>query len=178
MSYYDELTRAMEYLGKNSKSVFLGQAIRYKGTAMTNTLKNINKKKLIEMPVAEEMQLGITNGLLMDGLIPISIYPRMNFLILATNQLVNHLDKINHMTGNFYRSKAIIRTAVGSKKPLDPKIQHVGDFSYGLEKLVKNLNIVRLKKTNQIFKEYKKAIDRKDNISTILIEYADFYNTK
>ena len=31
------------------------------------------------MPVTEEMQLGITNGLLMNDYIPISIYPRMNF---------------------------------------------------------------------------------------------------
>ena len=41
------------------------------------------------------------------------------------------------MTNNFYKSKAIIRTAVGSKKPLDPKSQHVGDFSYALEKMAK-----------------------------------------
>ena len=78
MSYYDELTRAMEYLA-NPKSIFLGQAIRDKGTAMTNNFKKLIKK-LIEMPVTEEMQLGITNGLLMNDYIPISIYPRMVFL--------------------------------------------------------------------------------------------------
>ena len=33
-------------------------------------------------------------------------------------------------------------------------------------------------KKKQIFKEYKKAIDRNDNVSTLLIEYADNYNTK
>ena len=178
MSYYDELKKSMDYLGKNQKSKFLGQAVVNKGTAMTNTFKNVDKKKLIELPVAEEMQMGMTTGLIMQGFIPISVYPRMNFLILAINQLVNHLDKINEMTDNYYSSKAIIRTAVGSKKPLDPKSQHVGDFSYSIEKMAKNINVVRLKEKKQIFKEYKKAIDRNDNVSTLLIEYADYYNTK
>jgi hypothetical protein len=41
-----------------------------------------------------------------------------------------------------------------------------------------NINIVNLKETDQIFKEYKKAYERKDNISTILVEYGDYYNEK
>tara|TARA_Y100000816_G_C26102122_1_gene584446 strand:+ start:959 stop:1495 length:537 start_codon:yes stop_codon:yes gene_type:complete len=178
MSYYNELKKSMDYLGKNPKTKFLGQAVLDKGTAMTNTFNDINKGKLIELPVVEEMQMGITTGLIMQGYIPVSIYPRMNFLLLAINQLVNHLDKLNEMTKNYYKSKAIIRTAVGSKKPLDPKSQHVGDFSYSLKRMAKNLNIVCLKETEQIFPEYKKALNRKDNVSTILIEYADYYNSK
>ena len=46
------------------------------GTAMTNTLVNVDKK--IELPVAE-MQMGMTLGMLMEGFVPISIYPRWNF---------------------------------------------------------------------------------------------------
>ena len=76
---------------------------------MSNTLKNIDKKKLIELPVAEEMQMGMTIGMLMKGFVPVSIYPRWNFLLLSINQLVNHLDKLNEMTNNHYKSKAIIR---------------------------------------------------------------------
>ena len=45
---------------------FSGQAVEYPGTAMTNTLKNV-PKKLIEIPVAEEMQLGISNGLALNN---------------------------------------------------------------------------------------------------------------
>ena len=50
----------MDFLAKDPKTIFLGQAVEYPGTAMSNTLKNVPKKKLIEIPVAEEMQLGIT----------------------------------------------------------------------------------------------------------------------
>ena len=92
MKYADELTKAMDFLAKDPKTIFLGQAVEYPGTAMSNTLKNVPKKKLIEIPVAEEMQLGISNGLALNNFIPISIFPRWNFLLLATNQLINHLD--------------------------------------------------------------------------------------
>jgi hypothetical protein len=41
-----------------------------------------------------------------------------------------------------------------------------------------NINIVRLDNPKKIFIEYKKAIDAKNNISTILVEYGDYYNEK
>ena len=108
MRYFEELKKSMEYMSRSEKTIFIGQAVEVPGTAMSNTLKNINQKKKIELPVAEEMQMGMTIGLLMAGKIPISIYPRWNFLLLAINQLVNHLDKLNIMTYNKYKSKAII----------------------------------------------------------------------
>ena len=93
MKYFDELKRSMDWLGKKNNTIFLGQAVACPGTAMSNTLKDINKKKLIELPVAEEMQMGMSFGMSLDGTIPISIYPRWNFLLCAINQLINHVDK-------------------------------------------------------------------------------------
>ena len=178
MKYFEELKKSMEYLALNPKTRFLGQAVEVPGTAMSNTLKDIKKNKLIELPVAEEMQMGITTGMIMNGLIPVSIYPRWNFLILAINQLVNHLDKLNEMTNNYYKSKAIIRTSIGSERPLHPQSQHVGDFTKPIQMLSKNINVVKLKEPNQIFPAYKKALDREDNVSTMIVEYGDFYNEK
>ena len=37
------------------------------GTAMSNTLKGVDAKRLIELPVAEEMQMGMTTGLALAG---------------------------------------------------------------------------------------------------------------
>ena len=44
MRYFQELSRAMEYLGQQKNTIFIGQAVEVAGTAMSNTLKNINKK--------------------------------------------------------------------------------------------------------------------------------------
>ena len=50
--YFEELTKAMEWLGRQDDTIFLGQAVSVPGTAMSNTLKGINPTKLIELPVA------------------------------------------------------------------------------------------------------------------------------
>ena len=52
MKYFEELKRSMNYLSENKKTVFIGQAVEVPGTAMSNTLKQIDKKKLLELPVA------------------------------------------------------------------------------------------------------------------------------
>ena len=178
MKYFEELKKSMEYMAKSKKTIFIGQAVEVAGTAMSNTLKDINKKQRIELPVAEEMQMGMTIGLLMAGQIPVSIYPRWNFLLLAINQLVNHLDKLNIMTYNKYKSKAIIRTSIGSVRPLHPQFQHVGDFTNPIKKMCKNINIVKLNDPKKIFNEYKKVIDKNNKKSSIMVEYGDYYNEK
>lgn len=177
MKYFDELKKSMNYLSINNKTVFIGQAVTYPGTAMFNSLVDVPKKKKIELPVAEETQMGITIGFMLNKKIPVSIYPRLNFLLCSINQLVNHLDKLKDMTGK-NSSQAIIRTSIGSERPLHPQSQHVGDFTSALKSMCKNINIVKLKNTKDILKEYKLALGRKDNVSTILIEYGDFYNEK
>ena len=135
MKYFDEIKKSMEYLAKRKNAVFLGQAVSVPGTAMFNTLKDINSKKKIELPVAEEMQMGMSLGMALEGYLPITIYPRWNFLLLATNQLVNHLDKISEISNNKIKPQIIIRTAVGSVRPLDPQSQHKGDFSKAFKQM-------------------------------------------
>ncbi len=168
----------MEFLSEDSKSVFIGQAVEVPGTAMFNTLKNIDKDKLIELPVAEEMQMGITVGLALNGNIPISIFPRWNFLLYAINQLVNHLDKVNIMSNNGFKAKAIIRTGIGSQRPLHPQYQHIGDFTEAIKKMCTTIDVIKLNEPEDIFPSYKKALIREDGKSTLLVEYGDYYNEK
>ena len=178
MKYVTELTKSMDFLAKDKRIIFLGQAVAYPGTGMTNTLKNVSKEKLYELPVAEEMQMGLTIGLALNNFVPVSIYPRWNFLLLATNQLVNHLDKIKVMSNGKFKTKAIIRTSVGSERPLHPQYQHVGDFTDSIQKVCKEIEIIRLEEAREILPAYKKALTREDGKSTILVEYGDFYNEK
>ena len=178
MKYFEELKKSMNYLAKNERTIFLGQAVKVPGTAMSNTFKEIKPNKLIELPVAEEMQMGMTNGFAINGLIPVSIFPRWNFLLLAMNQLINHLDKIKLMSNDRYKTKVIIRTGIGSQRPLHPQYQHVGDFTDAVRKMCSNIEIIKLNETKDIFPAYKKALEREDGKSTIVVEYGDYYNEK
>jgi len=178
MKYFEELKKSMNYLAKNNKTIFIGQAVEVPGTAMSNTLTDINPNKLIEMPVAEEMQMGMTTGMALNGNIPVSIFPRWNFLLLAMNQLINHLDKINIMSNGAFNVKTIIRTGIGSERPLHPQHQHTGDFADEVREMCTTLDVIRLKEPHDIFPSYQKALNRNDGRSTILVEYSDYYNEK
>jgi len=178
MKYFDELKRAMTWLGEQENTCFIGQAVECAGTAMTNTLTGVNREKLIEMPVTEDMQMGISIGMAIDGSVPISIFPRWNFLLLATNQLVNHLDKLKIYSHGEYAPKVIIRTSIGSERPIDPQIQHTGDYSDAFKLMLKNVEVNVLNEPEDIFPAFQKAYTRNDGCSTILVEYGDYYNEK
>lgn len=178
MKYKDELTRAMTFLGEDPRTIFLGQAVAYPGTAMTTTLTDVPKEKLVEFPVAEEMQMGVSIGLALSGFVPVTIYPRWNFLLLAINQLVGHLDKLKAMSQGGYAPKVIIRTAVGSERPLHPQHQHVGDFTAAFYLMLTNIEVIRLDRAENVFPAYKKALTRTDGKSTIVVEWGDFYAEK
>ena len=158
--YSDALTKSMNLLASFDKTIFCGQAVAVAGTAMRNTLLEVPEEKLLELPVDEELQMGITNGLAISGYLPVSIFPRWNFLLLATG-----LDGL----------KVIIRTGIGSESPLHPGIQHVGDFTEAFKLLCPNMNVVRLDDPNQVIDEYSLAASREDGVSTILIEWGDKY---
>ena len=50
MKYFDEMCRAMEFLARDERTIFLGQAVGCPGTAMSNTLKNVPSDRLLELP--------------------------------------------------------------------------------------------------------------------------------
>lgn len=174
MTYYDELTRAMQMLGNDPRAIFLGQAVAVPGTGMFNTLKDVPMQKRLELPVAEEMQMGMSIGLALAGRMPISIYPRWNFLLLATNQIVNHLDKLPLYSQGRYKPRVIIRTASASSVPLHPREQHLGNFAEPFRMMCETINIVDLNATEDIVPEYEKAMHREG--STILVEHVDMYD--
>lgn len=173
-TYKEELMKAMNLLAAHPKTIFIGQNTIYGGTSMFWTLQNIPKEKRVELPVFEEVQMGMSIGMALEGYIPISIYPRMDFLICATNQLVNHLDKMHEMSESQFKPVVIIRTAVGSTQPLFPGPQHCQDHTEALRLMCKHVNIVKLEKAEQIFPEYKKALE--SDKPTILVEIPDLYN--
>jgi pyruvate/2-oxoglutarate/acetoin dehydrogenase E1 component len=173
--YQSELKAAMEMLAAEPSTLFLGQAVDYPGTAMTTTLENVPKEKLLEMPVEEDLQMGASIGLALTGKLPISIFPRWNFLLLATNQIVNHLDKLSELTQLLTPPKVIIRTGIGSINPLDPGPQHKGDYTEAFKLLCDKINVIRLDNAEMILPTYEHALKRDDGVSSLIVEWSDKY---
>lgn len=175
MDYGNELRRAMAWLGEKEDTIFLGQSVEYPGTGIFGTLGNVPLGKRREMPVAEDMQLGVSTGLALNGFVPISIFPRWNFLLLATNQLVLHLDKLPIYSNGGYKPKVIIRVAVATPKPLDPQAQHLGNFTDPFRQMLKTVEVIELLGAHEVFNAYKRAYERNDGRSTLIVEHTSRY---
>jgi len=168
--------RSMTELGRKENTLFLGQATLFSGHSISGTLEEVPKDKLIELPVMEEAQMGICTGLSLEGYVPVSIYPRFNFMMLAINQLVNHIDKMKEMTKGKLIPKVIVRVAVGARKPLDGGSQHTQDFTESIKHMLTDTKLVELTEPDQIFPAFEDAYNR--NGSTVLVEWGDFYAEK
>ena len=173
MKYKEELIKSMKWLGEKDNTIFLGQATAFSGHAISGTLSDVPKDKLIELPVMEELQMGMSAGLSLEGFIPISIYPRFNFMMLSINQLVNHIDTMREMTKSQLVPRVITRVAVGAKKPLDGGSQHTQDFTESIKNMLTDTVVVELKEPEQIFSSFQDAYYH--NGSTVLIEWGDYY---
>tara|TARA_A100001515_G_scaffold139778_1_gene134755 strand:+ start:237 stop:770 length:534 start_codon:yes stop_codon:yes gene_type:complete len=176
MKYVDHLIKSMEFLAEDERTVFIGQSVAYSGNSIYNTLKTIPNNRKIETPVFEETQMGLSIGLAMEGYIPVTCYPRFDFLLLAINQLVNHLDKMEEMTEGAYKPRVIIRTSIGAKVPLDGGVQHTQNHTEAFKHLLSNIDVVVLEDKKDIFPAFKKAFEREDSKSTLIIEYGEYYN--
>ncbi len=178
MRYKKELIKSMSFLGKKKDTIFIGQSVLYSGNAIYNTLKTVPIKKKIELPVFEDVQMGMSIGLALNGHSVITCFPRFDFLICAMNQLVNHLDKIRIMSRGEMRPKVIIRTSIGSKNPLNGGPQHTQDYTKEMKQILKEVKVVYLNKPEKIFNSFKKAYEDKNFYSYLFIEHGDFYNDK
>lgn len=151
------MTEAMTWLGQQPDTLFLGQGVAYPGTKMYASFEGVPDEKRIEMPIAEQLQLGISIGLSLENFIPISVFPRINFLLCAMDMLVNHLDKLPLYST--YLPKVIIRTAVGSKEPLDAGPQHTGDCTEAYKMLLKTVRVHQVLHPTNYLSVYQCAYD-------------------
>ncbi len=171
MNYKYELTRAMGMLARHPRTLFVGIATRYGGQAMFPTLEEVPMDRRIEFSVAEDFQMGFCTGLALQGFIPICIFPRFDFLLLAANQLVNHLDKIPLM-GDF-APRVIIRVGIGGTEPLDAGPQHTQDHGDAFRLMLKTVPVFNLRSPEAIMPAYDAALERQG--STVLVERMELY---
>ncbi len=140
-------------------AIFIGQNVEYEGTAMFHDLDGVPMDQRLEFPVAEELQLGFSIGLAMQGFLPISIFPRMDFLLRAMDQLVNHLDKLKEMSCGQFDPKVIIRTRIGGKSPLNAGPQHTQDHTSALCAMLKYVSVFRLTNPKDAVEIYGQALE-------------------
>lgn len=169
-AYRDALRQAMRKLSGFNEALFLGQSLAFGGTAMAGTFDLVQRGKVLEVPVFENTQLGMAIGYALVGGLPICCYPRIDFLLEATSQLVNHLDKFPAMG---LMPKVIVRTAIGDTNPLDPGPQHHGDYAAGFAAMLDRVVVFAPKTPEEVEIAYDSAL--KNIQSSVIVERLDLY---
>lgn len=171
LSYHGALCAAMALCAAEKNAIFLGQGVANAGTSMSSTFDSVPMDRRLEMPVAEDMQMGMAIGMSLAGYLPICVFPRWNFVLCAANQIINHLDRLPLYSD--YKPKVIIRTAVPSVSPFNPGPQHDDDFSLPFHSMLRTVRVVRMRVQADVIEAYQSALKRPE--STILVEYTDRY---
>lgn len=172
MTYKEALTLAMNELARDPKRVFLGYNVKY-GSKANGTLAQVPESQLIETPVAENLMMGLAIGLALEGYKPVVWYERFDFVLNASDAIVNHLDKLKTISRGEYAPSVIIRANVGSSaKPLYTGVTHTQDFSEAFRSLV-SFPVVRLQDRDRVQAEY--AAAARSGGSCMLVEYRDLY---
>jgi pyruvate dehydrogenase E1 component beta subunit len=103
LKYGPAIRAGFAHLLANHKEVFtIGQGLWspwYVGSSMTDLDKEFGVERVIDTPVSELATTGAALGASLCGARPIVIHPRVDFALLAVDQIVNQAAKWNHMFG-------------------------------------------------------------------------------
>lgn len=115
-AYGDAIRQGFEYLLENHDNVFtIGQGLWspwYVGNSMTNLDKQFGRERVIDTPVSELATTGAALGASLCGYRPIVIHPRVDFMLLATDQIVTQAAKWRFMFGGQVSAPVTIRAIV------------------------------------------------------------------
>lgn len=117
ISYAEAIREAIHYVMKNNDNVvILGEGVD-EPMGMAGTILGLYKEfgadRVVDLPLAENGSMGVAIGAAMAGLLPIVVHRRMDFMLLAMDQIVNHAGKWHYMFGGRQNVPLVIRCTVG-----------------------------------------------------------------
>lgn len=117
ITYAEAIREAIEQEMTRNASVFLFGLGVDDARGLLGTTKNLVKKfgpkRVFDTPLSEDGMTGIAIGAALSGLRPIHTHVRMDFLMLAMNQLVNIAAKARYMYGGTVSVPLVVRTLIG-----------------------------------------------------------------
>ena len=126
ISYKEGMIESMTELGMNG-AIFIGYNVAY-GNAI-GTLGNVPDDQKLETPVAENLMAGLAIGMSFEGFLPVVYYERHDFMMVAADAIVNHIDKIERISHGEFKCPVIIRAVTADAGPFYSGITHSQDFT-------------------------------------------------
>ena len=116
LSYADGIFQAFDYLLGHHKDVFtIGQGLWspwYVGSSMTDLDKKYGKDRVIDTPVSELGSTAFAVGAAIHGYRPIVIHPRMDFMVLGADPIINQAAKWSYLFAGQSKAPVTIRSII------------------------------------------------------------------
>src|SRR3990167_145099 len=116
-SYVKAINEALTLALDRDPAVFvLGQGVD-DPSAMFGTTKGLPERfgrhRVFDTPLSEEAMMGVSAGAAMNGMRPIFMHNRPDFILLAFNQLVTHASKYHFMDNGQTTVPMVVWAAIG-----------------------------------------------------------------
>jgi pyruvate dehydrogenase E1 component beta subunit len=117
LSYGKAINEALALALENDPSVFvLGQGVD-DPSAMFGTTRGLQdtfgRERVFDTPLSEEGMMGVSTGAAMNGMRPVFMHNRPDFVLLAFNQLVTHAAKFHFMDNGLTTVPLVVWAAIG-----------------------------------------------------------------
>ncbi len=117
ISSAEAINEALRQIGEVDKDVLLMAEGIDDPSSIFGTTKNLSniygKHRIIEMPTSENGICGIAIGAAMSGKKPIVSFHRVEFALLAMEQIINNAAKMHYLSNGKHQCPLIIRLVVG-----------------------------------------------------------------
>jgi len=116
LTYAQAIREAFEQLLASDSRVFvIGQGLWspwYVGTSMQDLDRRFGRDRIIDTPVSENATTGAAIGAALAGMRPIVVHPRMDFMLLAADPIINQAANWSYMFGGQIGVPLVIRSII------------------------------------------------------------------
>lgn len=117
LSYSEALREAVyQEMSRDPSIILFGQGVDDPKAILGTTkglLEKFGSERVFDTPLAEDGMTGVAIGAALAGLRPLYTHIRMDFLLLAMNQIVNMAAKMHYMYGGAVFVPIVIRSMIG-----------------------------------------------------------------
>ena len=116
LTYVQAIREAQAQLLRHDSRVFLiGQGLWspwYAGASLQDIDKEFGRERVMDSPVCENATTGAAVGAAIVGMRPIIFHPRMDFMLLAVDPIVNQAANWSYMFGGKASTPVVIRAVI------------------------------------------------------------------
>ena len=117
LTYVQAILEATEQCMEANASVYaMGLGVTDPKGTFGSTLgleQRFGSRRVMDMPTSENAMTGVAIGSALMGMRPVMAHQRMDFILLALDQIVNNAAKWHYMFGGQLRVPLVIRLVVG-----------------------------------------------------------------